>query len=298
MMYLFLFIFGLAVGSFLNVIIFRYQPGEKIFDPKIIGGPGYWDNHSHCLNCKKKLQWYELIPIISFLIQKGKCRGCSVKLSFQYPLVEILTGLIFVFVPMSFALSLPLLHLPSSISLFIILSAIWIAIFFFFILLFAIDLKYFIIPDSINFILAVLGVILISVNNFYGKFSLTTGSFLKHYAAIFGLRDSIWLNHLFAAVLGMLFFGLIIFLSRGRAMGGGDFKLASVLGLIFGWPDIFMVLCLSFVIGASISLILMIKGKKKIKDAVPFGPFLVIGASLVFFFGYQIINLYFQLFNI
>ena len=108
--------------------------------------------------------------------------------------------------------------------------------------------------------------------------------------------SNIWINHFFAAFIAMFFFGAIILLTRGKGMGWGDFKLAGALGLIFGWPDILIAVMLSFVIGSIISIILMLKRKKTMKDAVPFGPFLVIGAGAVFFFGYQIINLYFKLF--
>ena len=96
----------------------------------------------------------------------------------------------------------------------------------------------------------------------------------------------------------MLFFGAIILLTKGKAMGWGDFKLVGALGLILGWPDILMVLFLAFIIGAIFSVILLIGKKKKIKEAVPFGPFLVVAASLTFFFGYQIIDGYFKLFGL
>ena len=123
------------------------------------------------------------------------------------------------------------------------------------------------------------------------------GSFLEHYAALFGLRENIWLNHFFAALLGMLFFGLIILLSRGRAMGWGDFKLIGPLGFIFGWPDILMIIFLSFIVGSICVLPLLIKKEKTMKDAVSFGPFLIIAATLTFFFGYWIIDGYFSLFG-
>ncbi len=134
--------------------------------------------------------------------------------------------------------------------------------------------------------------------SYYDKFSFSSGSFLKNYAVVFGLEENIWLNHFFAAVLGMIILGTIILLSRGKAMGLGDFKLVGALGLIFGWPDILIVLFLAFIIGALLSIILLVKKKKKMKDMVPFGPFLVIGVFLTFFFGYQIINGYFQLFGL
>jgi leader peptidase (prepilin peptidase)/N-methyltransferase len=275
MNYLLLFFFGLAAGSFINVVALRYRPDQKL---EISG-------RSKCPICRKQLVWYELIPVFSFFLQKGKCRHCGHKLSLQYPLVEILSGLIFVFVPIS------------QISLIGLI--IWILIFLLFLLLSIIDFRQFVIPNQINLSLAVLGLFLTIFNFQFSIFNqLPNFSFLGHYAMIFGLYENIWLNRLAAALLGMFFFGAIIVLSRGRAMGWGDFKLAGALGLIFGWPDIVMVLILSFITGALFSILLLIQKKKKIKEAVPFGPFLAIGASLTFFFGYQIIDWYFKLFGL
>lgn len=115
---------------------------------------------------------------------------------------------------------------------------------------------------------------------------------------MFGFQNNIWLNHFFAALLGVAFFGAIVLITRGEAMGMGDVKLAGALGLIFGWPDIIMVLTLSFIIGSIFGIYLMIRKKKGMKDAVPFGPFLVIGSALTFFAGFEIINGYFKLFGL
>jgi prepilin signal peptidase PulO-like enzyme (type II secretory pathway) len=221
-------------------------------------------------------------------------------LSLQYPLVEILSGLIFVLVPLKFISQISPISPISQISLISPISLIiWILIFLLFLLLSIIDFRQFVIPNQINLSLAVLGLFL-TIFNFQSSIfnQLPNFSFLGHYAMIFGLYENIWLNRLAAALLGMVFFGAIIVLSRGRAMGWGDFKLAGALGLIFGWPDILMVLILSFITGALFSILLLIQKKKKIKEAVPFGPFLAIGASLTFFFGYQIIDWYFKLFGL
>ncbi len=275
------FIFGSAIGSFLNVVSLRYKPGQKLFNEKIIAG------RSHCPHCRKTLKWYELIPIFSFIIQKGRCRHCKQKLSLQYPLVEILSGLVFVFIP----LSLQAPHFSS-------ITLIWTLIFIIFFLIAIIDFRHYIIPDQLNVALAVLGLFLIGIKERVGDFGSFSGSFLGYYATLFGLRESIWVNHFFAAILGIVFFGLIILLSRGKAMGLGDLKLIGPLGFIFGWPDILMILFLSFVIGGACMLPLLIKKQKTMKDAVPFGPFLIIASTLTFFFGYQIINGYFKLFNL
>ena len=317
MNYIVLFIFGLAVGSFLNVISLRYRPGQKLLDRKIIGG------RSHCPNCHKKLNWYELIPVISFLMQKGRCRHCGHRLSLQYPVVELLSGFIFSLVPWHLKnFQFPISNFQFLISNFqsitqlpnyqFLITLIWILIFLLFLLLSIIDLRHSIIPNSINLSLAILGIILViaypklshslSWNpNFSGRFS-----FFKYYAlpldflplSIVNSQWSIVINHLFAALLGMVIFGLIIFLSRGRAMGMGDLKLVGALGLIFGWPDILMIMALAFIIGAIVSVVFLIRKKKKMKDMIPFGPFLVIGASLTFFLGYQIIDGYFKLFGL
>ncbi|MDP3014871.1 MAG: prepilin peptidase [bacterium] len=305
MEYFFLFIFGLAVGSFLNVVALRYRPTFKLLNFKTL--KLYLGGRSKCPICHKTLVWYELIPIFSFLIQKGKCRHCGHLISLQYPLVEILSGLIFVFVP----LSLSSLMVNGQWS-----TVIWLLVFLLFLLLSIIDFRQYIIPDSINLSLAVLGIVLIFLEVGLPNINVNLWevrppqidnfSFFGHYAMLFdfwplSIVNSQWLmvmNHLFAALIAMAFFGAIILLTKGKAMGVGDFKLVGALGLIFGWPDILMVLFLAFIIGAVFSVILLIGKKKKIKEAVPFGPFLVVASSLTFFFGYQIIDGYFKLFGL
>src|SRR3989338_3192403 len=150
MTYLFLFIFGLAIGSFLNVVSLRSQPGQRLLDLRIING------RSHCPHCQKTLRWYELIPLLSFIVQFGKCRHCKKKLSLQYPLVEFLSGLIFVSVPLlltNFQFSPPAGGFNLSI-LQLIIIAVWLLIFILFLLLSVIDFRHYIIPDSINLSLA------------------------------------------------------------------------------------------------------------------------------------------------
>lgn len=279
--YFILFFFGLGIGSFINVVSLRYNPSEKILTKKNIGG------RSHCLFCGKQLAWYELLPVISFLAQKGKCRHCHNKLFLQYPLIELLSGLIFVFVPFSL--------LASGYTLMAIL--IWIFIFILFLLLSTIDFRHYIIPDQINLLLAGLGIILTAINSQLNNFDAITGSFIGHYALIFGLRNSIWINHIFASLLAMLILGAIIIVSRGKGMGWGDFKLIGALGLIFGWPDTLIIILLSFIVGGISVLPLLLRKKKTMKDVVPFGPFLIIASAIIFFFGYDLIDSYFKLFN-
>lgn len=287
LVYFFLFLFGLIVGSFLNVLSLRYKPGARLFDNKVIGG------RSFCLGCGKKLLWCELVPIFSFIRQKGKCRSCGKKLLWQYPLVELLCGLIFVGVPWRLLPGHELI-IPYQF----LIAAIWIIIFLLFLLLSIIDFRHYIIPDQINWGLIILGLVLIGLTIFYGKFDNILSPFLGSYALLFGFRENIFANYLLALLFGILFFGAIIVLSRERAMGWGDFKLVIAMGIIFGWPDILMVLFSSFIIGTTASLILICEGKKGLKDAVPFGPFLALGGATTFFFGSQIMEMYFKLFSI
>lgn len=318
MPYFFLFIFGLAIGSFSNVISLRYEPGQRLLDLKIIGG------RSRCSHCQKILRWYELIPLLSFIIQFGKCRNCGARLFLQYPLVEFLSGLIFVSVPyylINFQFSPPVggFNFQSIFQLFnyqlLITIIIWLLVFLLFLLLSIIDFRHYIIPDSINLLLAILGIILIILNFRFSIYTqlpnypiiqLQNFSFLGHYALLFdpsffsilNTKYLILISHIFAAVVAMAFFAAIIIFTKGRAMGWGDFKLVGALGLIFGWPDILMVVFLSFIVGAICVTPLLIKKQKTMKDAVPFGPFLIIGSALTFFLGYNIINGYFKLFGI
>ena len=130
-----------------------------------------------------------------------------------------------------------------------------------------------------------------------GYFGLTEGSFLGAYANLFGLRHDIFSNHIFAAFVGFLVIALIFFLSRGRAIGFGDVKLLTALGLLFGLPEGLIILGLSFIIGAAVSVVLIARRKKGLKDFVPFAPFIALASFLVFFFGPDIVRLYFYIFT-
>ncbi|MBI3046371.1 MAG: prepilin peptidase [Candidatus Harrisonbacteria bacterium] len=282
---LLLFSFGLVIGSFLNVVSFRYSEEKNLFHTEHLGG------RSKCRHCEQKLAWYELVPVFSFLLQKGKCWVCYKKLSWQYLLMEVAGGLIFL---------LPL-YLYNPIipnSLFIIQSAIWILAFLTFLLIWSIDFRLYLIPDELNLVLGALGLVLADYTNLYGQFGNFKGSFLGSYAALFGWRSNIWINHFSAALIGGALVGLIIFLSKGKGMGMGDLKMMLALGLLYGWPDVLFIFIIASVIGAAASLALMLFHKKTLKDALPFGPFLVIGAILVFFWGEAILRSYFNFFGL
>jgi len=246
--YLVIFLFGLVVGSFLNCIIYRLQTGE-----------GFLTGRSFCPYCKHELSWQDLIPIFSFLILRGKCRYCSQKISLQYPLVELATGLLFV--------SFFIFHF----SFFIFIIAC------FLIIIFVYDLKYYIIPDKVIYPAIAIALI------FNFQFLIS--------------KQFLIFNHSILNALGAaLFFSLIVLVSRGKWMGVGDIKLAALMGLFLGFPDILVALFLAFFIGGIIGIGLIISGKRTLKSEVPFGPFLVLGTFIALFWGSQITNWYLNLF--
>lgn len=275
---LFLFLIGIIFGSFFNVLILRYNPEKAIFGKQLQG-------RSACLYCKQKLNWYELIPVFSFLIQRGKCRKCASRISLQYPIVEILSGLIVVTVPMVLG--------------FNYLALIWILVLFTLLIASCIDIRHYVIPDELNliiFLLGALATIIISINHNDISFMIP-GTFLGTYAYIFSFTTNIWILRLSAFLFGGIFFTSIILLSREKAMGWGDAKLAAAAGLLIGWPDIIMALMLAFIIGAIVGVIAMLLKKKGRKDMLPFGPFIAIGIVIVFYFGQNLISAYFNFLN-
>ena len=252
----FLFIFGLIIGSFLNVVSFRYSPEKSIFNIQALRG------RSHCPNCKTILRWHELVPLFSFLIQQGKCNHCGAKISWQYPLVELTSGLIFL--------------VTGQLSM--VNGVLWTLVFLVFLLIFIIDYRHYLIPDELNVSLLILGLGNILFQNFSRQFGEFSGSFLGAHADLFGLRENIWVNHFAAALIGLAVVGLVIIFTRGRGMGMGDLKLMAALGFLYGWPDILLIFMLASLVGGAASAVLMLLKRKGMKDIVPFGPFLVLAA--------------------
>jgi prepilin signal peptidase PulO-like enzyme (type II secretory pathway) len=282
-----LFVAGLAFGSFLNVVTLRYSPERGFYRKEHFSG------RSHCPHCHKILSWYELIPLASYMIQRGRCRTCQSRLTVQYPLVELTSGLIFLFVPLTLK-GLFLMPVPNYSSLLIIASIIWIVAMLFLLATFIIDLRHYIIPNSVSLTLFIVALIWIVIGWKTGVFGEVYGaSFLKQYAVIFPSFSSVILNHLIGAAAGALFFFIITLISSGKAMGMGDVKLIGALGLLFGWPDVAVIIPLSFILGAVIAAGLLAFGKKTMTDKIPFGPFIVLAAAIVMFFGTGLMSAYF-----
>ncbi len=229
------FILGMVLGSFYNVVGYRLPKGESIVYPA-----------SHCPKCQHKLKPLELIPIFSYLIQKGKCRNCHEHISCFYPIFEFLGGLLFLLAYLSFGLSLELIIALTFISMVLIVIVS--------------DLHYLIIPDSVIIITGVL--LLIEIFLIKGP--------SEALSAIF--------NGLIAFIIMFLIKKLGDFLFKKESMGGGDIKLMFIFGLMFDWPVVLCSIFLASIIGLPISLIIMFKKNTHI---VPFGPYLCIAGLIL-----------------
>jgi prepilin signal peptidase PulO-like enzyme (type II secretory pathway) len=269
LLFIMIFLTGLVVGSFLNCVIYRLELPSDL--PRRSSLWRALRGRSYCPYCKNTLSWQDLIPVLSFLTLKGRCRHCQKKISFQYPLVEIATGLLFVLIfNFSAEGGQNLLNVG-----FLLLVAC------FLIIIFVYDLKYFIIPDKVIYpaILIVLG---FRIRDLVDSWSP-------------GLED---LRPFFAAFMAAGFFLFIIVVSRGRWMGLGDVKLAFLIGLFLSCPDILTALFFAFLIGAIIGVGLILAKRKTLKSEVPFGPFLVTGTFIALFWSPTIIGWYLDLFNL
>jgi len=252
----FVFIFGLIIGSFLNVVGLRWNSGRNL------------SGRSGCPQCGKKLSWYELIPVLSFVLQKGRCRGCKSRISSQYPFIEILTGLIFVTI-FNFQFSIFKEHS----SLFLASCLLLLVTFSLYIAILIYDYRHKIIPDTLVYTAIIL--------------SLGFG-ILKF---VWGLEFVIW--DFLAGPAIFLFFACIWFFSAGKAMGFGDAKLGLSMGLLLGARVGFSAMVLAFWIGAGVGLIYMIFGPKKLtmKSEIPFAPFMVLGAWLALIYDLNLLHI-------
>ena len=225
-------LFGLIIGSFLNVLIDRLPKGQNVL----------W-GRSHCDYCKRILRWYELIPVFSFLFQRGRCVRCKKTLSMQYPLIEAFTAVGFGLLYMVFGQSLA--AYISSLIIFCSLVVIFVA-----------DFKYQIIPDS----MIASGIV---------------GTFLWLFLRV---PFSAFPGYIFSGAGAGGFFYLLWRATKGRGMGFGDVKLALFLGLLLGYPGIIASLYIAFLTGAAVGVILIFAGGKTLKSKIAFGPFMVLGA--------------------
>lgn len=245
MINLLIFLLGTSVGSFLNVLIDRIPQGQP-----------FLKGRSHCDFCKKTLTWYDLIPILSFLLLQGKCRYCHKKLSYQYPLIELATGIILLAAYQFFS-GICIITVGGY---FLILSGL--------LVLFMMDLKYGILANEIIFSLIVISVTIL----------------IYQYMIIYFSPIIIFQRFLVAILTGAFFLFLAV-ITKGKGMGGGDVKLAFVMGLILGFPNIITALYLAFLSGGVVASVLLLFKKKHFGQTIPFGPFLALATIITIFLG-------------
>lgn len=245
------FIFGLIIGSFLNVVILRYNT-DKSF-----GG------RSACMSCHSALAWYELLPLFSFLGLRGRCLNCKSKISIQYPLVEFITGVVFAGLFLKFQ---DIFYANTLI--FAGTYAYFTSIFSLLLVIAVYDFKHKIIPDML--------VILFDVVAFFGLFLFSVYGFYVHVPS---------LGDFLSGIVIALPFALVWLLSSGTWMGLGDAKLAVGLGWLLGLSRSLSGVVVSFWLGALISIFLIVFSKKHgMKSEIPFAPFLVLGTLIAFLF--------------
>ena len=262
---------------------------------------------SYCPNCKKKLRWYDLFPVISFIILVGRCRYCKKSIKIDYLLVEVIMGgvLSFLFAQQFSAIGGPAFGWQFSFSIFeLILKIFFITILA---ILFITDVHDMFIPDRIIVPALIIGfgvnliLIVSKIGYLYyylsqsivGKFLLPPhNDYFQRHALI--TATPFLTGILMALLIGGFFMGLII-ITRGKGMGGGDVKLGAFIGLMLGFPQSLLAIVSSFILGAVFSIGLLITGKKHFGQSIPFGPFLVLGSLVSLFWGNQIIDWYLKL---
>ncbi len=263
-----IFILGAIIGSFLNVVLYRLHTGKSL------------NGRSHCLTCQKTLHWYELFPIVSYLIQGGKCRGCLAYIPSRYLFVELLTAILFVTVWYVYSGD-------------VIMTGFYLILVSVCVLILVYDIRHTIIPNELVLIIGVVAVGLLGYE----------------YTQVASVSGIAW--RIVAGLCASFFFFGLWYISKGRWIGLGDAKLALPLGVIVGIGGVFSMVVLSFWIGAGISLALLgterllKRGKPSlhflgtpltIKSEVPFAPFLIFAFLLVQLFHADIFDITYALF--
>lgn len=250
------FLLGLCVGSFVNVLIWR-----------TLNGMSPYKGRSICDHCKRQLLWIENIPVISYVVLGGKCRTCKKQIDVTYPLVEMLTGLLFLWWATLGLAFFKLTHAPFTI----IQPVFWLLIGLILVVIFFADVLYGIIPD--------LAVVLMGLLSLAYRVSLWLSGQMKGVDLAYSVM---------AGVLGSAFFLFLYLVTKGRGMGFGDVKFALVMGFILGVPKAIVGFFLSFVTGGMYAFGLLLLGKKKFGQTVAFGPFMIIGLVLALLYGEKI----------
>lgn len=246
------FILGMCVGSFVNMAIYRIAKKEKILKSKNLKIKN--ENRSYCDFCGRQLRWFDNIPVISWVIYRGKSRCCGKKLSLLYPIVELLTGILFV-LNFYYLSTYLLLFLSCLILGLLVFEAVF-------------DFKYMLIPDGTA----------------WGLIGLALVRWI-----ILGAK----IDYIYCAFLSALFIFILhkIKIKGKEAMGDGDIYLAFFMGLFLGFPNIIVAFYIAFIVGAAVGIILILKKKVKKLSPIPFGPFLILGTAVAHFWGEIIIKI-------
>jgi len=288
------FILGTVIGSFLNVVVDRMDTERSAFKGR-----------SFCPYCGKTLAWWEMVPVLNYLYLRGRCSSCHHKLPLQYPLVEFLTGLLFLSTYLRF-LRFPLMNntifnnLFSSWNLenFLLLITFFIWLYWIFVLV-AIalyDIKKYLVASEIlipAIIISLIYKIVIGILLASNKFFILeqTNLLLGNNTFVFG-QYNYFVSLILGIISGFIFIASLAFFTKEKAMGWGDALIGILMGIILGFPNIIIALIIAFLSGGFVSLPLLILKKKTMKSYLPFAPFLVFGTLSVLLFGDIIIKEY------
>lgn len=259
----FIFVIGLCVGSFLNVVVMRTLAGEA-----------FVTGRSRCDHCRRVLAWYELIPLFSFVVLRGRCRTCQREIDIMHPVVELITGALFLWWWLIGFAFFRLTEAP----LTIIQPLFWLSIGVVLLTTAVIDVRAMIIPDW-----STVGIFLSTL--LYRMIVFSAGIYRAEDAAA----------AMFGAALMLSLFLALWLITRGRGMGFGDVKLVFSLAFLVGWPNSIVMVFLAFVLGALVGMLLLVAGKARWKQPLPFGPFLVAGSVLTLLWGTDLLRWYLSL---
>jgi prepilin signal peptidase PulO-like enzyme (type II secretory pathway) len=255
-----IFIFGLIVGSFLNVVICRLPEKRSVIRGR-----------SACPQCKEPIKWFDLIPLVSFFVLKMRCRHCREKISWQYPLVEALTGLIFFGLAWFHRVNIDLAN-PFFYRDLVFFSVL--------LVIFMTDLKNMLIFDAVIFPGAVFA---FAVNVFL------LGNSANYVDVVFNLLS--------AGAVGAAFFFVQYWLSKGKWLGAGDIRLGLLIGLMLGWPNVLAAIFFAYILGTLVSVILLVLKVRNMKSPVPLGVFLTVATGIILLFGREMVGWYLGLVN-